>query len=155
MYTNFHEIINGWARILSASMNYRVSTALKYLFVHMLMSLPVLVLCLYTYIPTAQWLWPNTWFVPPLVLSTLAIIVSGLYCRQIGAPVSLFRWVFLGNILLIWVFLVIVKRILMKDALQWRGTTYQTSKYQPTCLNPVNSTIYSGTPRSVIEEIIN
>jgi chlorobactene glucosyltransferase len=153
MYTNFHEIINGWARILSASMNYRVSTALKYLCIHMLMSLPVLVLCLYTYVPTAQSLWPNTWFVAPLVLSTLAIMVSALYCKQIGAPVSLFRWVFLGNILLIWVFLVIVKRILMKDALQWRGTTYQTSKYQPTCLNPVNSRIYTGTPTSVLKEI--
>jgi hypothetical protein len=33
--------------------------------------------------------------------------------------------------------MVMIKKILMKDALQWRGTTYESHLYQPTALDPV------------------
>jgi hypothetical protein len=32
-----------------------------------------------------------------------------------------------------------IKKILMKDALQWKGTTYETHLYQPTALDPDKS----------------
>jgi glycosyltransferase involved in cell wall biosynthesis len=153
MYTNFNEIINGWTRILSASMNYKMATVLKYLGVHVLMSIPASLLALYFFIPAAQQLWPSTWFVLPIVLVVEASAVSALYCSQVGASRKLSALFVLGNLMLIWVFVVIVKKILMKDALQWRGTTYHTSTYQPTCLNPVSSGIYSGSPKSVLEEM--
>ncbi len=33
--------------------------------------------------------------------------------------------------------MVIIKKILFNDALQWRGTTYQHSRYNPRQLDPV------------------
>ncbi len=153
MYTNFTEIINGWTRILSASMNYKMFTVLKYLGVHVLMSTPVSLLALYFFIPTAQQLWPAAWFVLPAIVVLGSSAVSALFCSQIGASRKLVALFVLGNLMLIWVFAVIVKKILMKDALQWRGTTYHTSTYQPTGLNPVSSDGYSSSPRSALEEM--
>ncbi len=153
MYTNFTEIINGWTRILSASMNYKMPTVLKYLGVHVLMSTPVSLLALYFFIPAAQQLWPAAWFVLPAIVVLGSSAVSALFCSQIGASRRLAILFILGNLMLIWVFAVIVKKILMKDALQWRGTTYHTSTYQPTGLNPVSSDAYPGSPRSALEEM--
>jgi glycosyltransferase involved in cell wall biosynthesis len=153
MYTNFYEIIRGWTRILSASMNYRMPRVVKYLGVHLLMSVPAALLALYIYLPKAMSLWPDTWFILPAVLGIEATVVPTLFCCQMGAPKRLSSLFVLGNLLLIWVFIVIVKKILMKDALQWRGTTYHTNTYQPTRLNPLSSSLYSGSSSSALEEM--
>ncbi|MBI5251462.1 MAG: glycosyltransferase [Desulfomonile tiedjei] len=153
MYTNFSQVVDGWTRILSASMNYRMSTVLKYLGVHVLMSFPAFVLALCFFAPAARELWPNTWFILPAVVTLGASAVSAFYCTQMGAPKKLSGLFGLGNLMLIWVFIVIVKKILMKDALQWRGTTYQTSTYQPTRLNPVSSGLYHSSAGSALEEM--
>lgn len=153
MYTNFSEIIRGWTRILSASMNYRIQRVVKYLGVHLLMSVPVGLLALYFYVPTAMTLWPDTWFVLPAILVLEITVVPPLFCGQMGAPKRLSCLFPLGNLMLIWVFVVIVKKILMNDALQWRGTTYHTNTYQPTRLNPLSSSLYSGSANSALEEV--
>lgn len=153
MYTSFSEIISGWTRILSASMNYRMATVLKYLGVHVLMSTPVALLAFYLYLPVALQLWPQTWFVLPAVVAAGASLVSALFCSQIGAPKRLSGLFALGNLMLIWVFIVIVKKIVMKDALQWRGTTYHTNTYQPTCLSPVSTSLYPSSAGSAFEEV--
>jgi chlorobactene glucosyltransferase len=153
MYTNFTEIINGWTRILSASMNYKVFTVFKYLLIHMLMSTPVSLLAVYFFVSTAQTLWPVAWFILPLVVVTGASAVTSIFCAQVGGPRRLACFFTLGNLMLVWVFVVIIKKILMKDALQWRGTTYHTSTYQPTRLNPASSSLYSSSPGSALEEM--
>lgn len=153
MYTSFGEIISGWTRILSASMNYRMSTVFKYLGVHMLMSTPAVLLAVYFYLPIAMQLWPNSWFVLPGAVAMGASLVSALFCSQMGAPKKFSGLFCLGNLMLIWVFMVIVKKIVMKDALQWRGTTYHTSTYQPTCLSPVSTSLYSSSAGSALEEV--
>lgn len=150
MYTNFSEITDGWTRILSASMNYRLTTVLKYLSMHILMSMPVLLLALYFYTPTAMRLWPTTWFVLPLTCVGMMMIIPYFYCAQLGVSPSCAVLLTLGQFMLIWVFSVIVKKIVCKDALQWRGTTYTTSLYQPTKLNPVHTAFYrTSSPPSV------
>jgi len=47
MYTNCSSILMGWARILSAAMNYELTAVLKFLCMHILVSLPVLATALY------------------------------------------------------------------------------------------------------------
>jgi chlorobactene glucosyltransferase len=153
MYTNLSEIISGWTRILSASMNYKISTVMKYLGVHLLMSTPVSLVAVYFFVPTAQKLWPLAWFVLTMIVVCGASVISALFCSQVGASKRLAGLFALGNLMLIWVFIVIVKKILMKDALQWRGTTYHTSTYQPTCLNPVSSGLCTTSPASALEEM--
>jgi hypothetical protein len=66
-------------------------------------------------------------------------IVLPLFCCQLGVPKKYCVLLALGNLLLIWVFLVIVRKIQRKDALQWRGTTYESNRYQPTRLDPISS----------------
>jgi glycosyltransferase involved in cell wall biosynthesis len=151
MYTNFHDITDGWTRILSASMNYRLSTVLKYLVVHILMSMPVLILALSYYMPTAVELWPGTWFLLPVACIVLMTIIPYFYCTQLGVSPSCAVLLSIGQLMLIWVFSVIVKKIVCKDALQWRGTTYSTSLYQPTKLNPVRTVIYETTSSPPME----
>ena len=137
MYTGLHDILNGWTRILSASMNYRISTVLKYLCVHILMSPLAAIFAVCTFMPVAVSLFPNTWFILPLILALEAVLIPSCYCSQLGISRKYAGLMCVGNLFLIWVFLVIIKKILMKDSLQWRGTTYQTSLYRPTALNPV------------------
>lgn len=151
MYTNFHDITDGWTRILSASMNYRLSTVLKYLVMHILMSLPVLVLALCFYTPTAMSLWPGTWLLLPVTCVALMMIIPYFYCTQLGVTPSCALLLTIGQFMLIWVFSVIVKKIVCKDALQWRGTTYSTSLYEPTKLNPVHTVFYGTTSPPSIE----
>jgi hypothetical protein len=51
----------------------------------------------------------------------------------------------IGNLMLIWAFLVILKKIILNEPLQWRGTTYRFNRYEPTLLDPVPSQgDYSG-----------
>ena len=137
MYTGLKEILDGWARILGGSMNYEISTALKYLFMHLLMSPLVGIFAVYTFISAGMVIFPNIWYILPAILALQAIIIPSCYCSQLGISSKYAGLMVIGHFFLIWVFLVIIKKILMKDALQWRGTTYRTSRYRPQALNPV------------------
>lgn len=152
MYTGFRTTVRGWTRILSASMNYEMPTVLKYLWVHILMSFPVMAASLYVYISTARDVWPGAWFLLPSICAIEMCVVSSWFCAQMGIPKKCSALLILGNLMLIWVHLVIVKKILWKDALQWRGTTYHASRYEPTALDPGPSEAFSASPGSVLGE---
>gem|GEM_PF-238913 len=144
MYTGFRATLDGWTRILAASMNYSVATVARHLAIHTLMSPFIAVLALYIFVPAAQRLFPATWFVLPLILALELLVVPPWFCSQLGISKKYCVLMFLGNIFLIWTFAVMIKKILMKDALQWRGTTYETHLYQPTALNPATGSHESG-----------
>ncbi len=152
MYTSFTEIIDGWTRILSASMNYEIHTVIRYLLVHLLMSVPVLIVAVSVYVPASMKLWPDSWFVLPLICGVCMLVIPYFYYGQLGVPAKYSVLLAVGNIMLIWVFAVIVKKILCNDALQWRGTTYDTSRYKPKRLDPVPSRAYGGSVSSALEE---
>jgi chlorobactene glucosyltransferase len=136
MYCGLGETVRGWTRILSASMNYQLTTVLKYLMVHILVGFPVLLLAFWIYASRASYLWPNSWFLLPMVCLLEMSIASPLYCMQLGVSKKYSVLLILGNLMLVWVFLVIAKKILFNEALQWRGTTYLSNRYQPTMLDP-------------------
>ena len=144
MFTGFQSTLNGWTRILSGSMNYELPTVVRYLVVHILMSPFAAFLALYTFVPMARVLFPNTWFVLPLIFLLEIIVVPPWFCSRLGIAKRYSVLMCLGNCFLIWTFLVIIKRILMKDVLQWRGTTYQSHLYQPKALNPVTRSQETG-----------
>ena len=152
MYTTFREIVRGWTRILSASMNYELPTVLRYLWAHILVSFPVMAAAFYFYISAAREIWPATWFLLPSICAIEMCVVSSWFCAQMGVPKKYSSLFILGNLMLIWVFLVIVKKILWKDALQWRGTTYHASRYEPTTLDPVASDAFSAASGSALGE---
>ncbi|MDD5169266.1 MAG: glycosyltransferase [Syntrophales bacterium] len=137
MYTGLKEILDGWTRILSGSMDYEISTALKYLFMHLLMSPLAGIFSVYTFISAGMGLFPSTWYILPAILALQAIVIPACYCSQLDIPNRYAGLMFIGNFFLIWVFFIIIKKILMKDALQWRGTIYRTSLYSPGALNPL------------------
>jgi chlorobactene glucosyltransferase len=136
MYTGFRATLDGWTRILSASMNYKVATVVRHLAIHILMSPFAAVFALYMFVPAAQRLFPTTWFVLPLIFAVELLVVPPWFCSQLGISKKYCVLMCLGNLFLIWTFAVMIKKILMKDALQWRGTTYDTHLYQPTALDP-------------------
>jgi hypothetical protein len=136
MYAGLGEILDGWARILAASLNYDMVKVIRNFVVHSLISLPVVVAALYWYVPLATARWPITWWLLPLLLAAELLVVSTFFYRQLGVSRTYLPLLFLGNLMLVCVFGVIVKRILCKDALQWRGTIYQGNRYQPTLLDP-------------------
>jgi len=139
MYSGIREVLDGWTRILSAAMNYRLSTVLKYLSMHILVSLPSFALATLLYTKSAMELWPTLWFLLPLACLIQMTITSNLFFDQLALPRKFSIYVALGNLMLIWIFAVILKKILCKDALQWRGTIYQHTRYQPKCLEPSGS----------------
>jgi chlorobactene glucosyltransferase len=144
MYTGFRETLDGWTRILSASMNYRVATVVRQLVIHILMSPFVAIFALYIFVPAAQRSFPNTWFILPLILAAELLVIPPWFCSQLGIAKKYCVLMCLGNLFLIWTFTVMIKKILMKDALQWRGTTYETHLYEPTALNPVTVSRKAG-----------
>jgi hypothetical protein len=137
MYTGFRATLDGWTRILSASMNYRVATVVRNLGIHVLMSPFAAVFALYMFVPAAQLLFPTTWFVLPLIFAIELLVVPPWFCSHLGVAKKYSVLMCLGNLFLIWTFAVIIKKILMKDALQWRGTTYDSHLYEPAELDPV------------------
>jgi chlorobactene glucosyltransferase len=149
MYTGFRATLDGWTRILCASMNYKVSTVVRHLAIHVLMSPFAAVFALYMLVPAAQRLLPTTWFVLPLILAFELLVVPPWFCSQLGIAKKYSVLMCLGNLFLIWTFAVMIKRILMKDALQWRGTTYETHLYQPKALNPATGSCESCPPGTV------
>ncbi|MEW6111908.1 MAG: glycosyltransferase [Thermodesulfobacteriota bacterium] len=139
MYTGLSDILMGWTRILSASMNYEVGTVLKHLAAHFLISLPVVALALCVYVPLAWKAWPHTWFILPVVQLLEVAVVSHLYYLQVGVPRKYAGLLFIGNFMLVCVLALIVKKVLCRDALQWRGTTYRANRYMPRNLDPIRT----------------
>ncbi len=145
MYRDFGETVYGWIRILSASMNYELSPTIKYLCVHILVSFPVLIAALFVYVWYSDEVWRGAWFLLPITCLLVMAVASTLFCSQIGAPKKYSALLIIGNLMLIWVFLVILKKIIRNEPLQWRGTTYRFNRYKPTLLDPVPSqSSYSG-----------
>lgn len=136
MYGDFSQTVCGWIRILSASMNYELSPTIKYLFVHILVSFPVLIAALSIYVPQSHAVLYGVWFLLPLTCILVMAVASTLFCSQIGAPKRYSVLLIIGNLMLIWAFLVILKRIILNEPLQWRGTTYRFNRYEPTLLDP-------------------
>ncbi len=146
MYSDFNETVRGWIRILSASMNYELIPTIKYLCVHILVSFPVLATALYIYICNSRTLGAaGALFFLPAICIVGMTVASSLFCSQIGAPKKYSALLIIGNLMLIWLFLVILKKVLLNEPLQWRGTTYGFNRYEPTVLDPTAShTAYSG-----------
>ncbi len=134
MYCGFKETLCGWTRILSASMNYDLNLVFKYLFCHILMSAAAMIFALYFFVPYAQIHFPTVWFVLPALAVLLSIAVASLYCSTIGAPRECAPLMIVGQLFLICVFFIIPKKIMRREALQWRGTTYHETVYAPTAL---------------------
>lgn len=136
MYMGFSDTLQGWTRILSASMNHEVRQVLKHLSVHVLMSLPVLAAALFVYIPAARLAWPMWWPALPLVCAVGMAVAPCFFLDQMGLPRKYAPLLMLGNLFLIWVFVVILKKVFFRDSLQWRGTTYASCRYEPGKLEP-------------------
>ena len=137
MYMGFRATLDGWTRILSGSMNYKVATVIRHLAIHVLMSPFAGLFALYMFVPAAQRLFPTTWFVLPMILAVELLVVPPWFCSQLGIAKRYSVLMCLGNLFLIWTFMVMIKKILMKDALQWRGTTYDNHLYTPSNLDPM------------------
>ena len=112
MYTEFRATLDGWTRILSASMNYNAATVVRHLAIHILMSPFVAVLALYMFAPAAQRLFPVAWLVLPLIFAVELLVVPPCFCSQLGIPKKYCVLMCLGNLFLIWTFAVMIKKIL-------------------------------------------
>ncbi len=143
MYSGFEEVIKGWTRILSAAMNYRLSTALKYLPMHILVSLPCFLLAMNLYLSAAPQIMPVFWVVLPLACALAMTLASIGYFDLMGLPRHYSLYLSIGNLTLIVVHVIIVKKIFCKDALQWRGETYNTTRYQPKFLDPPSQEMWN------------
>lgn len=139
MYASLTDILRGWTRILAAAMNYEIGAVCKQLAIHASISLPALVVALCLFLPALPVLGLEAWLAPLLVISTELVILCLFYCPLLGAPRRYALLIPLGNLALVGVLAVIVKKILLREALQWRGTTYHTTLYQPTLLDPATS----------------
>jgi len=138
MYHGASETLAGWTRIISASLNYELPAAVKYLCIHVLMSLPAFVVALWAYASHAQEWFPHVWFLLPVGTVLGMSLVTPLFFRRMGIPPHYAALMGLGQLALVWVFLVIIKKIWRKDALQWKGTTYCANRYEPARLDPAS-----------------
>ncbi len=136
MYSSCGEVLKGWTRILSAAMNYKPSVVIKFLPMHILVSFPCFIMSLCMYVEPAQELMPHSWFLLPLACVFAMILGSFRFFYELGLPRRYSIYIVVGNLTLILVHLIILKKILFKDALQWRGETYCTTRYQPKSLEP-------------------
>lgn len=136
MYSSFREVLNGWTRILAGAMNYKLLTVLKHLCVHILVGLPSFALGTFLYTKSAMELWPNLWFLLPLACLLQLVLIPWFFLDQAGLPKKYLVYFSLGNLMLIWIFVVVIKKIICRDALQWRGTTYDRTRYQSKSLEP-------------------
>lgn len=139
MYECFSDIIQGWTRILAAVMNYEIRAVCRQLVIHAAASLPAFVLALGLFLPALPMVGPKVWLVPPALIAVEFAIFSLLYCPLLGVPRRYALLTPLGNLALVGVLALIVKKILLRERLQWRGTTYHTTRYQPVVLDPVAS----------------
>jgi hypothetical protein len=137
MYANFGETLEGWARILAASMNYRVFTVAWHLVVQSIISLPAMATVVWVYASRASEIWPWGWVLLPLACVAEIGLAAYLFYPLLGVPRRYSLLMFIGNLALVWVLGVIMKRIIRRDRLTWRGTTYDFSRHQPAELDPL------------------
>jgi len=136
MFEGFKATVEGWTRILSACMDYRIGSILKYLVVHFTVSVPVYCFGLYCFAKGAYHVWPNTWFILPVLTTALMAIVPYFFLKEMGLPTSYAALLMIGNLFLIWVHAVMLKRVIFGDTLEWRGTRYKWFRYEPGKLDP-------------------
>ena len=86
--------------------------------------------------PMARELFPSIWPILPGVSVAEAVFATTMFYRMMGIPVVYSILASLGNIVLVGVLGVIIKKIIFNEAVQWRGTTYPLSRYRPTSLEP-------------------
>jgi len=131
MYDGFAATLSGWTRILSACMDYRIPAILKNLAIHVVMSVPVYCLAMYWYMIGAVTILPYTWPVLPILTLLLMIVTPILFLKEMGQPSRYAPLFALGNLFLVWVHIVILKKVLFRDTLEWRGTRYKSFRYEP------------------------
>jgi hypothetical protein len=136
MYTGVRQTLDGWTRILSASINYSLPKAIKLFIGHTLAGLPVTLAALLMYIPRAMEIWPNAWMILPIVLLIQVNVVSYFFYPQLGIPRRYSALLPIGSIMISVVFATIIKRIAAKEPLMWRGNVYEASRYEPRNLDP-------------------
>jgi len=138
MYDGFAATLSGWTRILSACMDYRIPAILRHLAVHVFMSVPVYCVAMYWYMLGAFTILPHAWPVLPLITLILMVVTPMLFLKEMGQPSKYAPLFALGNLFLIWVHIVMIKRVLCKDTLEWRGTRYKSFRYEPGRLDPAS-----------------
>jgi cellulose synthase/poly-beta-1,6-N-acetylglucosamine synthase-like glycosyltransferase len=136
MYTGVRQTLDGWTRILSASINYSLPHAIKLFIAHTLAGMPVTLAALAMYIPQASQIWPDTWMALPLLLIVQINVVAYFFYLQLGAPAKDSALLPIGSVMLSLVLAKIIKRIAAKEPLMWRGNVYETSRYEPRNLDP-------------------
>uniref|UniRef100_A0A7C4ASJ9 Glycosyltransferase n=1 Tax=Desulfomonile tiedjei TaxID=2358 RepID=A0A7C4ASJ9_9BACT len=136
MFDGFRATLEGWTRILSACMDYRMSAIVKYLLMHTAVSLPVYCAALFLFAPDAYRMWPSTWFILPAFTAALMVVVPYFFLKEMGLPPWYGVLLMIGNLFLVWVHAVMLKRVILGDALEWRGTRYKWLRYEPRNLDP-------------------
>ena len=137
MYEGAGAIIDGWSRIVAASINYKIVPILWAFFFHMFMSVPFMVVAFFLYFPTAKNMWPNVWFILPAMVLVGFSVLAFTYCSFIGVPKKYGFLLLLGHFMLTAVFILAIKRVLTKDPLTWRGTIYDSIRCHPKQLEPI------------------
>ncbi|MCA1961749.1 MAG: glycosyltransferase family 2 protein [Desulfomonile sp.] len=145
MYSRLTDILQGWTRILAAAMNYEIAGVCKQFAIHFSISAPALVAGIYLYFPALSVLGPKVWAAPLAVITLELLILLMFFCPLLGTPRRYALLIPLGNLALVVVLAVIVKKILLREALQWRGTTYHATLYQPKLLDPAASQASNAT----------
>lgn len=138
MYTGVRQTLDGWIRIHSASINYSLPKAIRLFVSHTMAGAPVTAIALALYLPYAMEAWPVAWAIIPLLILAQINVVSVFFYPQLGIPAKYSLLLPIGNIMLSVALATIVKRIACKEPLMWRGTVYETSRYEPRNLDPSN-----------------
>ncbi len=138
MYTGVRQTLDGWIRIHSASINYSLPKAISLFVSHTMAGARVTIIAFVLYVPYAMEVWPVAWTILPLLILAQINIVSVFFYPQLGIPARYSLLLPIGNIMLSVALATIVKRIACKDPLMWRGTVYETSRYEPRDLDPSN-----------------
>ncbi|MGC9030367.1 MAG: glycosyltransferase [Desulfomonilaceae bacterium] len=136
MFDGFRATLDGWTRILSACLDYRMSAIVKYLLMHVLASFPVYCAALFLYAADAYRIWPSAWFILPAFIALLMGVVPFFFLKEMGLPTRYAALLMIGNLFLVWVHAVMLKRVIFGDALEWRGTHYKWFRYEPRKLDP-------------------
>ncbi len=136
MFEGLKATVQGWTRILSACMDYRISSILKYLLLHIAVSFPVYLVGMYCFIEGIHQSSHTAWFILPIFTTALLAVVPYLFLKEMGLPPSYAPLLMVGNLFLIWVHAVILKRVILGDTLEWRGTRYKWFRYEPGKLDP-------------------
>jgi cellulose synthase/poly-beta-1,6-N-acetylglucosamine synthase-like glycosyltransferase len=136
MYDSLSGILHGWTRIFAASVNYRMRTALQHLAIHSAVSLPSVALALILTLPVVYE--HLSWYasVPLAVMGIEMMVVTFLLYRGLGIPVRYAALMFLSNLMVVVSLALVVKRIVLRAPLEWRGSVYEDNRYDTKKLDP-------------------